>query len=570
MNSKIKKLVAYAAALITVFMTASGVYGATEISQLDKAYWPWQERFNAALEAGDHAGIIASGEEITALFLVGGDPAVKAAEWKAGGDLELNILRTVTQSVAEAYEALGDFAGARAAYELTLPVAVAWQEANAPADTEFVKTIYQNKIAAYGASMTLYAQIPGAGGDVSCHGAKHEPAAGIIYGEVHAGDEAKRVNSAKTPSASLVYVLYETEIISDFDWIIRPLTQTRDIVEIAWNVLYEGDTLPAVTNGRAKIEAAADYLNGLGTPIWLRFGAEMNVWQKKADPAQFIAAFRFVSSIMKERAPNVAMLWSPGATGHIETTYAQFYPGDEYVDWVGVSLYTVKYFQGNKNLDGTAQVLYMTGGFANPVKKLEGIVAQYGDRKPIMLSECGVENYSVTNGEDVTEWAKPQLRAVYQTIPMVYSQVKAILYFNTAVEGLDEAYRYTLYDNPAMETLYAASVANPYFLPAGTASAPVTYKKLVSGAGKAQLPQNSVALAIYAPFVQKDVTVTYMLDGQWIGSSPAAPYRQIFDFSGYADGEHLLTVTAAAGGVTLDSGEYSVNIAGGVCTVEKR
>ncbi|MDR1704135.1 MAG: hypothetical protein LBS19_05575 [Clostridiales bacterium] len=574
-----RKLISAVIAVLLIFIMAltllpamprlsapATVLAATDAAGLNKAYWPLNDKYIAALNSSDNDGIISSGQAIIDLFLAGADPAAKAAEWAAGGHMELDILRGVTESVAEAHEALGDYEKAKAAYELALPVAVAWQELNAPVDTEFVRTIMQNKIDSYNVGVSVYAEIQGEGGEVSYQGAKFEPKTGVYYGEVHTQNPAEALQSAKTPSAGLFYVRYETETIESFDWVLRPLAQTRDILEIAWNVAGEGSTLPIVPNESAKIQAAADYLASLKIPVLLRFGAEMNVWQNKADPEQFKTAFKLVSGIMKERALNVAMLWSPGATGHIETTYDMFYPGDEYVDWVGVSLYTVKYFLGRNDLDDEGQAMYGTDQYANPVKKLAEIVRQYGDRKPIILSECGVENYSVTNNEDVTDWAANQLRATYQALPMIYPQVKAILYFNTFVEGLNEANRYTLYDNAALGPLYDELTSGSYFLSKGQTASAVTYKKLETGVS---IPANAVTLLTYAPYIKKpNISVTYLVDGVWTAASGLPAYKQTFDLSSLADGAHTITVRVASNTEVLSVAEFNVIKNGGYVVIQ--
>lgn len=560
-----KFIVTLLAVCVIAGSMAVNVSAATEINDIDKGYWSLQEKFNTALESGDTTGIITWGEAILSLFLKGESPAVKAAQWKANGDLELHMVRTVAPAVAEAYEKLGNYEKAKIAYQIALPLVDAWQEKYFPEDRVTVRNIILNKISACDINVAVYAEVPGNGGDVSYHNAKFEPQKGVYFGECYT-EESQQIKGGKPQSASLVYVLFETEEIENFDWYIRPLSKTRQIIEIAWNLVHEGATLASVPNQRQKIEKAADYLKDLGTPILLRFGAEMNVWQKKADAEQFKTAFRFVSQIMKQRAPNVAMLWSPNWLGHQETTLDMFYPGDEYVDWVGLSLYTVKYF-GGQDLDDKGQAMYLTNNYANPVKQLESLVNNYGSRKPIILSECGVENYSIAKKEYTTEWAKPQLRAIYDTIPIVFPQVKAILYFNTKPVEVDSQSRFSLYDNKEMESLYKELTLKPHFIPAGKDSADVSYKKL----GTVTLPANKVTLAVYAPYLNKGtLSAVYRLDGTVIGGSNTVPYRYLFDFSKHGDGMHKLTVEIkAASGQPLKTETFNLRKSGASVNIEK-
>lgn len=97
-------------------------------------------------------------------------------------------------------------------------------------------------------------------------------------------------------------------------------------------------------------------------PIFIIFAHEMNgswypwsVWIDKNNnltkdkgeetghtPEKYQEAFRNVSAIFHKKAPNVAMVWCPnqGWLGKERIDpYTPFYPGDEYVDWVGLDFY---------------------------------------------------------------------------------------------------------------------------------------------------------------------------------------------------------------------------------------
>src|SRR5690606_17176725 len=106
-------------------------------------------------------------------------------------------------------------------------------------------------------------------------------------------------------------------------------------------------------------------------PIFLRYASEMNGdWVKyHGDPELYREKFRLVSKVMKERAPNVAMVWCPFSTpvGSIP----DYYPGDEWVDWVGVNIYSVTYL--NQNLD-------LPAAHIAPTTHLRYIYENYAER----------------------------------------------------------------------------------------------------------------------------------------------------------------------------------------------
>lgn len=125
---------------------------------------------------------------------------------------------------------------------------------------------------------------------------------------------------------------------------------------------------PAVAEDLA-IRLAA--YNAVDVPIFVRFAHEMNgswyPWCQQ--PEQYKAAFRLLAEAVHARAPFTAMVWAPnygggypfgggvyeaqpgtpefealdtnqdGVLSMEDDMYAPYYPGDDVVDWVGMSLY---------------------------------------------------------------------------------------------------------------------------------------------------------------------------------------------------------------------------------------
>lgn len=164
----------------------------------------------------------------------------------------------------------------------------------------------------------------------------------------------------------------------------------------------------------------------MGMPIFLRFLGEMNGdWVSwNGDPKKYIEKFRMVHDIMEKYAPNVVMVWCPNDVP-IETNGVKiddYYPGDEYVDWVGVNFYVDYYNSGRTDLPNNR--------LQNPLDHLNYIYEKYSDRKPIIICETGVSHYSIPNGEDLTDWAVANLEKLYTLLPIKYPRVKAITYFS--------------------------------------------------------------------------------------------------------------------------------------------
>lgn len=117
--------------------------------------------------------------------------------------------------------------------------------------------------------------------------------------------------------------------------------------------------------GAPAYEATKTFAQGAGAwgkPLFIRFAHEMNgswypwaEWMDKnknlqRDPgedtgfpaADYQKAYRNVSLVLRQYAPNAALVWCPNSGllgGARRDTFRPFYPGDDVVDWVGLDIY---------------------------------------------------------------------------------------------------------------------------------------------------------------------------------------------------------------------------------------
>jgi beta-mannanase len=149
-------------------------------------------------------------------------------------------------------------------------------------------------------------------------------------------------------------------------------------------------------------------------PIFLRLGHEMNdpyryPWGPQNNTAKdFIAAWQHVHQVfVSVGANNVIWIWSPHpAYGY----FADFYPGNAYVDYVGVG--TLNY--------GTIAVWSKWWSFKDIFGKYYADLAAFN--KPIMLTELG----SLAVGGNRSKWFEDAMA----DIPKLYPAVKSILFFH--------------------------------------------------------------------------------------------------------------------------------------------
>ncbi len=98
----------------------------------------------------------------------------------------------------------------------------------------------------------------------------------------------------------------------------------------------------AVADGRLDepLSALSFGLRQIGRPVFLRIAPECNNPWNAYDPESYKQAWQRIVQTVRDSwsVANVAMVWSVAADG--DADYMAFYPGDAYVDWWSVDVYT--------------------------------------------------------------------------------------------------------------------------------------------------------------------------------------------------------------------------------------
>ncbi|MFN2543894.1 MAG: glycoside hydrolase family 26 protein, partial [Actinomycetota bacterium] len=143
----------------------------------------------------------------------------------------------------------------------------------------------------------------------------------------------------------------------------------------------------------AMIRDRADGLKALGHQVFLRWGYEMNgTWFPWAgSPDKFVAAWKHIHDIFTgEGANNVVWVWAPNwedRPGKAWNHWTNYYPGNAYVDWVGIDGFNWGATQGWSHWTDIEDML-------------PGLYQDYHRRKPIMVAETA----SVEQGGDKAQW----------------------------------------------------------------------------------------------------------------------------------------------------------------------
>ncbi len=199
----------------------------------------------------------------------------------------------------------------------------------------------------------------------------------------------------------------------------------------------------------AKFAKAAKAWNH---PFFLRFAHEMNgdwyPWSEVANGnsrGQYVEAWRHVHDIFAEvGAFNVTWVWCPGRVmgrGISLDDLQEMYPGDSYVDWVGMDGYNA----GNDRLGWQT----FSEVFTALYNKILSITSQ-----PIMIAETSCGEYG---GGRKSYWITDALSV---QLPVYFTGVKALVWFNA---DNDKTAPWEIESSPSAQKAFATAVQSSYF-----------------------------------------------------------------------------------------------------------
>ena len=205
-------------------------------------------------------------------------------------------------------------------------------------------------------------------------------------------------------------------------------------------------------------------------PVVVRFAHEMNgswyAWGHQ--PTAYVEAYRRVADAVHEHAPGSAMMWAPnygggypfaggqheaepgsadfaaldtdgdGALTMADDPYAPYYPGDDAVDWVGMSLYHWgdAHPWGENELPEpgkfAAQLTGTYDGAGGDDSAVPDFYAEYGQRrgKPVAIPETAALYNPAEGGADELAIKQAWWGQVFdESMPEDFPQLKMISWF---------------------------------------------------------------------------------------------------------------------------------------------
>jgi hypothetical protein len=229
---------------------------------------------------------------------------------------------------------------------------------------------------------------------------------------------------------------------------VKAIAKNGSVVLITWEpwVTHPLGTLNAISTGvfadyvTKFIQAAKDF----NQPILLRFAHEMNgnwyPWDGAHNKgSSYLEAWRYIYNVREEiGATNVKLVWSPNnfdIPNEEWNKIAAYYPGDEYVDWLGIDGY-------NWGYDKWQSFDEVFGQAYQELVKLS--------TKPIMIGEFA----SAEQGGSKSDW----LLDAFTKLEQKYPQIKLCCWFD-----INKERDWRLDSSAAALKAFQRGVAGSYF-----------------------------------------------------------------------------------------------------------
>ena len=253
------------------------------------------------------------------------------------------------------------------------------------------------------------------------------------------------------------------------EWI-RKLGKVPYIRLMTWSQAEEGKrerhyTVPAIAAGQfdEAFKKWAVEAGRFGSPVMVEWGIECNArwfpwngsWYRTSKeagsagvtgPACFVAAYRRIITIMRDAgAMNITWVWHINNSDEPEASWNRlenYYPGDDFIDWIGVSDYGARTpFEKNDLPD-----------FRGQMDSVYSRLTSLAPKKPVLISEfaCAPGNPHVA----ADEWA---LAALADLIGKRWPRVAGFCWWNEIWENDGDRRRDTnmiIMDDPALRRVF--------------------------------------------------------------------------------------------------------------------
>jgi hypothetical protein len=186
-------------------------------------------------------------------------------------------------------------------------------------------------------------------------------------------------------------------------------------------------TLQKIIDGKfdSELKKWAVSAKETNIPIMIEFGTEVNgnwfPWsgaQNENDPKKFVNAYRHIIELFrKQSAYNITWVLHVGAYSAPNEDWnkmSEYYPGDDYIDWIGVSIYGAQ--------SPNEEIVNFVESFDNVYNEMCSI----SENKPLAILEFGIVDNKVEGLK--ANW----IQSVFSSIrDYRYPRIKALSYWNS-------------------------------------------------------------------------------------------------------------------------------------------
>lgn len=184
-------------------------------------------------------------------------------------------------------------------------------------------------------------------------------------------------------------------------------------------------------NCDAFLRESGKNLSQVKKPFYLLFAWEMNnkdvpwsIEYTRSNPEDFVTAWRHIHDIFeKENANNIIWVFCPNTKDNTSISYNKVYPGDRYVDWLGLDGYNW----------GTTQPWSYWSSFSGVFTSSYRQLVSLAPNKPIIIAEVNTTD----QGGDKAAWYQDMFE---KEIPYDFPHIKAVVIYNedrTAQENVN-------------------------------------------------------------------------------------------------------------------------------------
>lgn len=212
--------------------------------------------------------------------------------------------------------------------------------------------------------------------------------------------------------------------------------------------VYDNFTIKGIADRRYDefIRTQANVVKSFKGPLFIRLGSEFNIHQYPnrwpgahnwgENPTDFINAWRrYVDIFRSEGASNAIFVWNPNWQDDGPHHWTEYYPGDDYVDWVGIDFY--QYDPHSK-----------------PEQMIKGVYDDYCNEKPIAITEWGAN----WEGQNYTDSDRARFINEFFDAVEARPQVKLINYWYCC------DFKFSPDTFPLATAAYANRVSNPRYI----------------------------------------------------------------------------------------------------------